>query len=203
MDNTLFLKIIGDARALNTKLDYTRSKEVLISLLEKELTNQQTIEVCKVLCLVERKMGNYAAYKAIEKATNIARNDIEEIGTNNVDSYAAAIETYAICLMNQGVIFDQQCIYSMAIPIYRKANDLFRQLYFRKPENPGVLINSLYTLGMALFNDGKMSSAKEIFEESLLLLGKNFDGDREQDERYGTIISILRLINNSLSDAER
>ena len=48
-----------------------------------------------------------------------------------------------------------------------------------------------------------MSSAKEIFEESLLLFGKNFDGDREQDERYWTIISILRLINNSLSDAER
>ena len=108
MDNTLSLEIIGDAWALNAKFDYTRSKEVLISLLEKELTNQQTIEVCKVLCLAERKMGNYdAAYKAIEKATNIARNGIEEIGTNNVDSYAAAIETYAICLMNQDVIFYQ------------------------------------------------------------------------------------------------
>ena len=39
----------------------------------------------------------------------------------------------------------------MAIPIYRKANELFCQLYLRKPENPGVLVNSLYTLGMALY----------------------------------------------------
>lgn len=203
LDNILFARLINNARVLNNKCDYVSSRKILNSILEKNLNKQQIIDVCKILCLTERKLGNYeAAIDAIQKATNVANILIGEVGTNNVDSYASAIETYAICLMNQGVVYDQQGIYVKAIPLYQKANALFRQIYLRNSENPGIFINSLYTLGTALLNNGNVLEAREIFEESLPLFEKNFDGTKELDERYCTIISILKLINEWSDQAE-
>lgn len=199
MDNNLFTRLIKDAKVLNTKSDYIGSKKILVSLLEENLSNQQIIDVCKVLCLTERKLGNYeSALNAITKAVGVARNAIDELETSDVDSYVSAIETYAICLMNQGVIYDQQGIYVNAIPIYRKAKELFCQIYLRNPENPGILINVLFTLGMALLNYGNIYEARETFEEALPLFEENFDGNKELDERYHAIKSVLELINEGL-----
>lgn len=79
--------------------------------------------------------------------------------------------------------------------------DYFGQ-YLRNSENPGIFINSLYTLGMALLNNGNILEAKEIFEESLPLFEENFDGTKELDERYCTITSTLKLINEGLAQTE-
>lgn len=199
MDNNLFACLIKDAKVLNNKCDYNSSKKILVSLLEENLSDQQIIDACKVLCLTERKLGNYeSALNVIEKAVGVARNIIDEVGTSDVDSFASAIETYAICLMNQGVVYDQQGIYVNAIPIYRKAKELFRQIYLRNLENPEILINALFTLGMALLNNGNMLEARETFEEALPLFQENFDGNKELDERYHAITSALELINESL-----
>ena len=203
LDNNLFVRLINNVKILNRERDYISSRKILNSILEKNPNKQQIIEVYKILCLTERKLGNYeAAINAIQKATNVARILIDEVGTNNVDSYASAIETYAICLMNQGVVYDQQGIYLKAIPLYQKANALFRQIYLRNPENPGIFINSLYTLGMALLNNGNLFEAREIFKESLPLFEENFDGIKELDERFYTIISILKSINEGLAQTE-
>lgn len=199
VDNDLFLRLIKDAKVLNNKNDYNASKKILVSLFEEELSNQQTIDACKLLCLTERKLGNYeAALNVIKNAVEVARNAIDEEGTGNVDVFASAIETYAICLVNQGIVYDQQGIYASAIPIYRKAKELFQQIYFRNPENPGILINALFTLGMALLNNGDVLVAKETFEEALPLFQENFDGRKELDERYHAIMSILESINENL-----
>ena len=71
--------------------------------------------------------------------------------------------------MNQGIVYDQQEIYSSAIYIYRKVKELFRQIYLRNLENPGILINALFILGTALYNHGDTFAAKETFEEALPL----------------------------------
>lgn len=120
------------------------------------------------------------------------------MGTDDVDAFASAVETYAICLMNHGIVYDQQSIYTNAIPIYRRAKELFQQIYLRNPENPGTLINALFTLGMALFNNSDVLVAKETFEEALPLFQENFDGNKELDERYHAIMSILESINENL-----
>lgn len=199
VDNDLFLRSIKEAKILNNKKDYNGSKQILVSILEKKLSNQQTIDACKLLCLIERKIGNYeSALNVIKNAVDIARNIIDEVGTDDIDAFASAIETYAICLMNQGVVYDQQEIYASAIPIYCKAKELFRQIYLRNPENPGILINALFTLGMALYNNGDVFTAKETFEEALPLFQENFDGSKELDERYHAIMSILESINENL-----
>ena len=152
-----------------------------------------------MLCLIERKIGNYeSALNVIKNAVDIARNIIDEVGTDDIDAFASAIETYAICLMNQGVVYDQQGMYENAIPIYRKAKELFQQIYLRSPKNPGILINALFTLGMALYNNGDVLTAKETFEEALPLFQENFDGSKELDERYHVIMSILESINENL-----
>lgn len=199
VDNDLFLRSIKEAKILNNKKDYNGSKQILVSIFEKKLSNQQTIDACKLLCLIERKIGNYeSALKVIKNAVDIARNIIDEVGTDDIDAFASAIETYAICLMNQGIVYEQQEIYANAIPIYRKAKELFRQIYLRNPENPGILINALFTLGMALYNNGDVFAAKETFEEALPLFQENFDGNKELDERYHAIMSILESINENL-----
>lgn len=198
MDNDLFIRLIKDVKVLNNKNDYNASKKILVSLFEEKLSNQQTIDACKLLCLIERKIGNYeSALNVIKNAIDVARNVIDEVGTDDVDAFASAIETYAICLMNQGIVYDQQRIYTNAIPIYRKAKELFQQIYFRNPENPGILINALFTLGMALYNNGDVLVAKETFEETLPLFQENFDGSKELDERYHAILSILESINEN------
>lgn len=200
MDSISFTHLINNAKILNCKRDYINSREVLALLLEKELDKQQLIDTYKILCLTERKLGNYeAALDAIEKAINIAQNIIDEVDINNINSYVSAIKAYAVCLMNQGVVYDQQGIYCKAIPIYQKANELFRQIYLRNSENPGILINSLYTLGKAFLNNGNILNARKIFEESLPLFEENFDGNKDLDERYYEITSILGLINERLS----
>lgn len=199
MDNVLFLYLIKEAKVLNNKNDYNGSKKILTSIFEEELSNQQAIDACKLMCLIERKIGNYeSALNVIKNAVDIARNIIDEIETDDVDAFASAIETYAICLMNQGIVYDQQRIYANAIPIYRKAKELFQQIYIRNPENPGILINALFTLGMALFNNGDVFVAKETFEEALPLFQENFDGSKELDERYYAIMSILESINENM-----
>ncbi len=199
MDNDLFFRSIKEAKILNNKKDYNASKQILVSIFEKKLSNKQTIDACKLLCLIERKIGNYeSALNVIKNAVDIARNIIDEVGTDDIDAFASAIETYAICLMNQGVVYDQQGIYESAIPIYRKAKELFQQIYIRNPENPGILINALFTLGMALYNNGDVLTAKGTFEEALPLFQENFDGSKELDERYHAIMSILESINENL-----
>lgn len=195
----MFMHLIKDAKDLNSKFEYNEAKVIIKSLIDNGLSKRQNIDACKLLCLIERKLGNYElAFNAIEKAVNEAKNIIDEMGTNDVDAYASAIETYAICLMNQGVIFDQQGMYVNAIPIYQKAKALFCQIHLRNPENPGILINCYFTLGMALLNNGDMFEARKLFEESLPLFDENFDGNKELDERYSTIMSILQLTDESI-----
>ena len=60
------------------------------------------------------------------------------------------------------------------------------------------LLNVLFTLGMALYNNGDVFAAKETFEEALPLFQENFDGNKELDERYHAIMSILEPINENL-----
>ena len=97
--------------------------------------------------------------------------------------------------MNRGIVYEQQEIYANAILIYRKAKELFQKIYLR---NLGILINVLFTLGMALYNNGDVFAAKETFEEALPLFQENFDGNKELDERYHAIMSILEPINENL-----
>ena len=50
MDNDLFFRAIKEAKILNNKKDYDGSKQILVSIFEKKLSNKQTIDACKLLC---------------------------------------------------------------------------------------------------------------------------------------------------------
>ena len=85
----LFLRWIKEAKNLNNKNDYNTSKKIFVSIFEKELNNQQTIDACKLLCLLERKIGNYElALNAIKYAVDMAQNIIDEVGADDIDAFA-------------------------------------------------------------------------------------------------------------------
>ncbi len=85
----LFLRWIKEAKILNNKNDYNTSKKIFVSIFEKELNNQQTIDACKLLCLLERKIGNYElALNAIKYAVDMAQNIIDEVGADDIDAFA-------------------------------------------------------------------------------------------------------------------
>ena len=62
----------------------------------------------------------------------------------------------AVCLMNKGVIYDEQKKYKEAIKIYISAIELFKQDY-KETGDGGKLINALINLGTAYYNNFQLA----------------------------------------------
>lgn len=175
--------VIDDARKFNRYCLYEESleklNEVILPIKNKDLEQ----EILKLKSFIYRKLQEPdMALIYINQALQCIKNH------NFIDKNIK----YAICLMNKGVIYDEQKKYMQAIREYTIAVDIFRN-DFKKTNDEGKLINSLITLGTAYFHNKQYDLAKNIFEEAM----SDFKFDKVSDARYRYIEKMLKEIKKN------
>lgn len=139
------------------------------------------IEIEKLISFNYRKMKEYSlALFYINDAINFAQSKMNKKNTDE----------WAVCLMNKGVIYEEMGEYEKAIDCYLPAVKTFINLFDSTPENFGIIINGLLTVGLLYYNQKQYSKAKEFFEKAL----PYFEEGKERDIRYLKLIELLEEI---------
>lgn len=140
-------------------------------------------DILKLLSFNYRKLQEYSfALIYINQAIKCI-----QVGKGIVNRNSAM----AVCLMNKGVIYDEQKKYKEAIKIYISAIELFKQDY-KETGDGGKLINALINLGIAYYNNFQLAYAKGCFYDAISYFGD----DKNNDRRYEYIIQMLEKIEN-------
>lgn len=172
--------VIDDARKFNRYCLYEEALEKLNEVLLPIKYKDLECDILKLKSFTYRKLQEYdMALIYINRALQCASHN------NIVDKDI----TYAICLMNKGVIYDEQRKYFEAIRVYLEAVDIFRNA-FKETNDEGKLINALINLGTAYFQNQQYKLARKVLEEALIY----FKGDKFNDRRYVYIKNILEQI---------
>lgn len=183
MDKNLIKLHISDARNFHIHGMYDEAIATLNLIRNSKLDREDKIELYKLLSFNYRKLGQYetALYNI-----NIAIQSAKQESQDEQD-----IRKYAICLMNKGVIYDEQNKFVQAIACYEQAVNLLISLYESTQNEYGIIINALINLGSAYYNSKQYPRAKEILQKAL-----NYFGDEKQnDRRYLAIVSTLNEPN--------
>lgn len=94
--------------------------------------------------------------------------------------------------MNKGIIYEESKRYDNALDCYISAVDTFISLHKNNPEEHGLIINALLTLGLFYYKRGNFESAKDTLESALTYFGEG----RKNDRRYLAICNTLQELQN-------
>ena len=152
----------------------------------KDLDHQHEFEaeIQKLLSFNYRKLEDFgqALYHI-----NIA------IHINSVENTDETKKERAICLMNKGIIYEELKQTDKVLECYLPALKIFTELFDSDPNNHGLIINALMTIGMFYYKQQKYSKVKRYLEKAL----HYFNSDKESDRRYVAIINTLEEIKEN------
>lgn len=173
--------LIEDARNFQKCGQYDLAIDSLKKAQKINSQCESFIEVEKLLSFNYRKLGEYTlALFHINKALNRLRTQNKKEESRE----------YAICLMNKGVIYEEMGKSTQAIECYLPALKILIGLYNSSPENFGIIINALLTVGFLYYDQQQYSMAKEFFEQAIPYFGS----EKETDRRYVKIMELLKEI---------
>lgn len=163
---------IDDARRFQRCSDHDLAISSLQLAQQEDHHKEHEIEIQKLFSLSYRKIGNY------NMALLHINNAINQNAKRNNDKQAQ--NEHAICLMNKGIIYEESKRYDNALDCYISAVDTFISLHKNNPEEHGLIINALLTLGLFYYKRGNFESAKDTLESALTYFGEG----RKNDRRY-------------------
>lgn len=176
---------LDDARRFQKNGEY----EFAIILLEKA----RSVDYDKIYELEIEKLLGFN-YRKLQKF------DISLLHINNAIAIAKesklenADVQYGICLMNRGILFEEQGEIDKALKSYLPALDVFTSLYDSSPTDFGIIINALLTIAMLYYNTQQYHKTKEYLERAMLYFEN--DINREKDRRYMSIKNTLEQIES-------
>lgn len=182
---------ISDARKFQRHGEYDLAIESLKNAQLLDLQQEYEVEIQKLLSFNYRKIKKHGlALFHISNAIRINKLDFEQTHKRQAKA------DYAICLMNQGVIYEEMNSAEKAIACYLSALEIFTELFDTSPENYGIIINALLTIGIFYYNQRQHKKAKEFLQRAL----HYFDDDqgKGRDRRYLAIIRTLSEISNKI-----
>lgn len=169
---------IDDARRFQRCSDHDLAISSLQLAQQEDHHKEHEIEIQKLFSLSYRKIGNY------NMALLHINNAINQNAKRNNDKQAQ--NEHAICLMNKGIIYEESKRYDNALDCYISAVDTFISLHKNNPEEHGLIINALLTLGLFYYKRGNFESAKDTLESALTYFGEG----RKNDRRYLAICNV-------------
>lgn len=172
---------INDARNFHKHGQYDFAIDFLWKAKELDHQHKYESEIEKLLSFNYRKLGEF------EQAL-IHINNAICINTNEISD--SSKKEYGICLMNKGIIFEELKQKGKVLECYLPALKIFTDLFNSDPDNYGLIINALMTIGMFYYKQKKYLKVREYFERALPYFGV----DKECDRRYMTIINTLEEI---------
>lgn len=175
---------IDDARRFQRCSDHDLAISSLQLAQQEDHHKEHEIEIQKLFSLSYRKIGNY------NMALLHINNAINQNAKRNNDKQAQ--NEHAICLMNKGIIYEESKRYDNALDCYISAVDTFISLHKNNPEEHGLIINALLTLGLFYCKRGNFESAKDTLESALTYFGEG----RKNDRRYLAICNTLQELQN-------
>lgn len=173
-------KFIDDARHFQRTGNYELAIASLSLAHQKNQSKEHEIEIQKLLSFNYRKIKNFDM--ALLHINNALR--LNEERSNSKDAQSEK----AICLMNKGIICEESLRYDKALDCYLLAVNIIIALYKGTPDQYGLIINALFTLGTYYYNRNQFDSAYEVLKSSLIYFG---DG-KELDRRYLAICNTLQ-----------
>ena len=172
---------INDARNFQKHGQYDFAIDSLWKAQELDHQHEFEAEIQKLLSFNYRKLGNFDyALIHINNAIRI----------NSIESTAKAKKERAICFMNKGVIYEELNRKEKVMECYLPALKTFMDLYSSDPDNYGLIINALMTIGMFYYKQENYSKVKEYLEKTLAYFGD----EKEKDYRYVAVINTLEEI---------
>ena len=177
--NSELKTFINDAHNFQNYGQYDLAIDSLKQAQQLDQQHELETEIQKLLSFNYRKLGDFNM--ALFHINN-AINSITNVQT----------EDYAICLMNKGIIFEEQKSSNKAIKCYLSALDIFTDLFNHDTDNYGKIINAFMTIGMFYYNCHDYLKTKKYLESAL----PYFDENKETDRQYLAIINTLSELKN-------
>lgn len=172
---------IIDARNFQKHGQYDYAIDSLCKAKELDCQHEFEAEIQKLLSFNYRKLGDFG------QALYHINNAIHIKSVENTDE---AKKECAICLMNKGIIYEELKQTNKVLECYLPALKIFTDLFDLDPDNYGLIINALMTIGMFYYKRQKYSKVKEYLERTLPYFGS----DKESDRRYVAVINTLEEI---------
>lgn len=172
---------IDDARNFQKHGQYDLAIDILWKAKDLDCQHDYESEIQKLLSFNYRKLGDF------EQALICINNAIR---VNSIEVTDKSKKEYAICLMNKGIIFEELKRRDKVLECYLPALKIFTELFDSDPDNYGLIINALMTIGMFYYKQKKYLKVREYFEKALPYFGT----DKDCDRRYITIIKTLEEI---------
>lgn len=175
---------IDDARKFQKCGDHEFAISSLQLAQQEDRLKEHEIEIQKLFSLSYRKMGNYnMALLHINNAINrnIKRNNSMQLQNE-----------HAVCLMNKGIIYEECKRYNDALNCYIPAVDAFISLHKDNPDEHGLIINALLTLGLFYYKQGSFEKTKDTLNSALTY----FHEGKENDRRYVAICNTLQELQD-------
>lgn len=147
-----------------------------------DYSNEHYVEIHKLLCF------NYREMKDFDMALLHINYAINFLLKQELDSS----KEYAICLMNKGVVFEERQEYIKALSCYTPALEIFKKLFNSVPDEFGLIINALFTIGALYYNQKDFNNAEKFLKEAIPYFKENKDTDR----RYLAIMNTLAEMQN-------
>ena len=176
--------LIDDARQLQQFGDHDLALSMLLQAQQKDTLREHDVEIEKLFCLSYRKMSNYSM--ALLHINNAINFNAKRKNSNQKSN------EHAVCLMNKGIVYEESKRYNDALNCYIPAVEAFISLYKDNPDEYGLIINALLTLGLFYYNQNYYEKAKTTLQSSLAYFG---DG-KEHDRRYIAICNTLDELQN-------
>lgn len=170
---------INDARNFQKYSQFDLAIDSLKKAQKMDQQHEFGVEIQKLLSFNYRKLGDW------DLALFYINNAINSISaqTNNMESQ----KEYAICLMNKGIIYEEIESRDKALKCYLSALKIFNALFDSDPDNYGIIINALLTIGMLYDSKCEFSKEREYLERALPYFGSG----KETDRRYQAIMNML------------
>lgn len=150
--------------------------DLAISELEKaqsyDSTKKYYVEIQKSICYNYRKIGDF---NLALLHINYAINYLLKSSLDNEKN-----KDYAICLMNKGVVFEEQSDVPKAEECYLLTLKIFKYLCLDQPDDYGLLINAYFTVDAFYYQQQKYDAAFNYFNSAL----PYFVGNKEDDRIY-------------------
>lgn len=175
---------INDARRFQRCGDHEFAISSLQLAQQEDHFKEHEIEIQKLFSLSYRKIENYNM--ALLHINNAINRNAKHNNSTQVQN------EHAVCLMNKGIIYEECKRYDNALDCYISAVDTFISLHKDNPEEYGLIINALLTLGLFYYNRNNLEKAKATLESALPYFGN----EKENDRRYLAICNMLQEFQN-------
>lgn len=175
---------IDDARQFQKYGDHESALSSLQLAQQADRLKEHEVEIQKLISFNYRKIGDFnMALLHINNAIN------QNAKYNNSKQNQ---NEHAVCLMNKGIIYEEHNRYDNALDCYLPAVELFISLHKANPDEYGIIINALLTLGLFYYKRSDYAKAKDTLELALSYFGE----EKENDRRYLAICNTLKELQD-------